>query len=50
MNSFITPMTIMLVLSLTMIMSGCEKGPAEKAGEKIDQAIEKTKDAVKDAK
>lgn len=49
MKSFITPITIMLVLSLTMMFSGCEKGPAEKAGEHIDKAVEKTKDTLKDA-
>jgi vacuolar-type H+-ATPase subunit H len=33
-----------------MMFSACEKGPAEKAGEQIDQAVEKTSDTVKDAK
>ena len=30
--------------------SGCfeKKGPAQKAGEKIDKAVDKTKDAAKD--
>ncbi|MBE0576521.1 MAG: hypothetical protein IH613_11585 [Desulfuromonadales bacterium] len=50
MKSFITPITILLALSLTMMFSACEKGPAEKAGEHIDQAVEKTSDTVKDAK
>lgn len=31
-------------------LAGCgEKGPAEEAGEKIDNAAEQTKDAVEDA-
>jgi hypothetical protein len=35
---------------LGMTLSACEKeGPAEKAGEKIDNAAEKAADAVKDA-
>jgi len=50
MKSFMTPITIILALSLTMMFSACEKGPAEKAGEQIDQAVEKTKDSVKEAK
>jgi hypothetical protein len=27
----------------------CDKGPAQKAGEKIDNAVQDTKDAVRDA-
>jgi hypothetical protein len=42
---------IIIVLALSSVAlatSACpEKGPAEKAGEKIDKAIDKTKDAVK---
>ncbi len=26
--------------------AGCEKGPAEKAGEKVDQGIQNAKDAI----
>ena len=34
--------------SIALATSACpEKGPAEKAGEKVDDAIDKTKDAVK---
>ncbi len=44
---------VMGVLALSFIAlatTACpEKGPAEKAGEKIDNAVEETKDAVKDA-
>ena len=43
---------VMVVLALSLIAlatTACpEKGPAEKAGEKIDDAIDKTKDAVKE--
>ena len=42
---------IVVVLALTSVAlatSACpEKGPAEKAGEKIDNAVDKAKDAVK---
>lgn len=45
---------IMLIgaISIAMVaLSGCDsKGPAEKAGEKIDKSIESVKDAVEDAK
>jgi hypothetical protein len=50
MKSFITPMTIVLALSLTMLFTACEKGPAEKAGEQIDKAVENTNDSAKDLK
>ena len=45
---------VVLVLALSSIAlatSACpeKKGPAEKAGEKIDNAVDKTKDSVKDA-
>ena len=42
---------IMIVLAAFVTpMIGCkEKGPMEKAGEKIDQAAKDTKDATKDA-
>ena len=39
------------LLAVGVATSACpEKGPAETAGEKIDKAIDKTKDAVKDGK
>jgi hypothetical protein len=44
---------VILVFALSVIAlatSACpEKGPAQKAGEKIDNAVDKTKDAAKDA-
>lgn len=39
-------MVLLAVGSLTM---SCEKGPAERAGEKVDRAVDDAKDAVKDA-
>ena len=43
---------VIVVLALSAVAlatSACpEKGPAEKAGEKIDNAIDKTKEAVKE--
>jgi len=42
---------VILVFALSIIAlatSACpEKGPVEKAGEKVDDAVDKTKDAVK---
>ena len=44
---------IIIVVALSAVAiatSACpEKGPVEKAGEKIDDAIEETKDAAEDA-
>ena len=41
---------VLALSSIALATSACpEKGPAEKAGEKIDNGIDKTKDAVKDA-
>ncbi|GJL77663.1 MAG: hypothetical protein NPINA01_06520 [Nitrospinaceae bacterium] len=41
---------LIAVLSLLVLgVTGCkEKGPAEKAGEKIDESVEKAGDAAKD--
>lgn len=44
-KSMLVVSALLGVLSIT----GCEKGPAENAGEKIDKAAEKTVDAAKDA-
>lgn len=43
--------SMLLVSALLGVLSitGCEKGPAEKAGEKLDKAADKTVDAAKDA-
>lgn len=45
---------VVLVVALSSVAfatSACfeKKGPAQKAGEKIDKAVDKTKDAAKDA-
>jgi len=40
---------VLALSSVALATSACpEKGPAEKAGEKIDNAIDKTKEAVKE--
>ncbi|GAB6192607.1 hypothetical protein [Desulfocastanea catecholica] len=44
--------TLLLVtsLSLAVLTFGCDsQGPAEKAGEEVDQSIENTKDALEEA-
>ena len=41
--------TFFIVASAVFAMSGCEKGPAEKAGAQIDQGVENTKDAYKES-
>ncbi len=42
--------TLPLVLTLTLPLIGCpDQGPLESAGEKVDEAAEDTKDAVKEA-
>jgi hypothetical protein len=41
---------VLALSSVALATSACpEKGPAQKAGEKIDNAVDKTKDAAKDA-
>lgn len=43
------PLIILSALAC-LALAGCsEKGPAEQAGENVDQAVEKLKDAVEDA-
>jgi hypothetical protein len=40
---------VLALSSIALATVACpEKGPVEKAGEKIDDAIDKTKDAAKD--
>ena len=44
--------TLLLITSLVLALLtfGCDrKGPAEKAGEKVDKTVEATKDAANDA-
>lgn len=38
-----------MALSLAGFLVACEKGPAEKAGQKIDEAVEEVQDEVDDA-
>jgi hypothetical protein len=40
----------LLGLGLTAMLASCKKGPAEKVGEKIDNAVQDTKDAARDVK
>jgi hypothetical protein len=40
----------LLGLGLTTLLVSCKKGPAEKVGEKIDNAVQDTKDAARDVK
>ena len=41
---------IILSILAGLTLAGCgEKGPAEQAGETIDEAVEQTKDAVEEA-
>lgn len=50
MKSLISLLIVVLAVSLTLTITACEKkGPAEKAGEKVDQAVEKTSDTLHDA-
>lgn len=49
-KKFIHTLLLITSLSLAVLTFGCEsQGPAEKAGEKVDQAIENTKDALEEA-
>ena len=40
-------MVAMLGVGLAMVVCSCEKGPAEKVGEKIDNGVQDLKDAVR---
>ncbi len=44
-----TILAIFVLIISVAIFTGCEKGPAEKAGEKIDETMDKAGDAVNDA-
>jgi hypothetical protein len=49
-KNYIATLLFITTLALTLLTFGCDsQGPAEKAGEKIDNAIESTKDAVGEA-
>ena len=40
---------VVLALLMTVGLASCEKGPAEKAGERIDNAAENAGDKIEDA-
>lgn len=46
MKTFSTLRNGILLVAALVVVAGCEKGPAEKAGEKLDKAGQKVKDAV----
>jgi len=47
---FNSGIAVVIVMSFAIgILAGCEKGPAEKAGEKIDNAAQKVGEKVEDA-
>lgn len=49
-KNYIATLLFITTLALTLLTFGCDsQGPAEKSGEKIDQAVESTKDAAGDA-
>ena len=49
MKIFRNVIVVLALSAIALATSACpEKGPLEKAGEKVDDAIDKTKDAVKD--
>jgi hypothetical protein len=49
-KKFIHSLLLITSLSLAVLTFGCDsQGPAEKAGEEVDQSIENTKDALEEA-
>lgn len=40
----------LVALALTLSLASCEKGPAQKVGEKIDNAVDDGKEKVQDLK
>jgi hyperosmotically inducible protein len=49
MKSFISLVIVVLAVSLALTLTACEKkGSAQKAGEKIDQAVDKTTQTLTD--
>jgi hypothetical protein len=50
MSAFLKILAVVITIYLAFVSVACEKqGPAEKAGEKIDEAIEKTSDKIEEA-
>lgn len=51
MKAIITLTILMVSVAMTLMLTACEKkGPAEKAGEKVDQAVEETKEDLQQTK
>jgi hypothetical protein len=48
-NAYTVFGVVCAALLFGLAVTGCSEGPAEKAGRKIDRAVEKTGDAVRDA-
>jgi hypothetical protein len=48
-NSMNVFMKYILAIMLGAVLVGCDQGPAEEAGEKIDDAVTDTRNAVEDA-
>lgn len=44
-----TFMKFIMALSLSTFLIGCDQGPAEEAGEKIDNAVDNVQDSAEDA-
>jgi hypothetical protein len=48
-KKFIHTLLLITSLGLAVLTFGCDsQGPAEKAGEKVDQSVENTKDALEE--
>lgn len=51
MKAIFTLTILMVSVAMTLMLTACEKkGPAEKAGEKVDQAVEETKEDLQQTK
>lgn len=49
-KKYLATFVYITTLALTLLVVGCDsQGPAEKAGEKVDKAVESTKDAAGEA-
>jgi hypothetical protein len=46
MNTFVK---LIMAMSLAGVLIGCDQGPAEEAGENIDETVEEMKDDTEDA-
>ena len=48
-NAYTVFGVVCAALLFGLALTGCHEGPAEKAGRKVDRAVEKTGDAIRDA-